>query len=256
MEGRIAVVTLNRPDKRNALNADMAERLRSSIERAAREEARVVIMQVSGPAFSAGADLAALQTLRTASLEENLADSRLLAGLFRTMRNAPFPVVAAVEGHAIAGGGGVVAAADYAVVASDALIGFTEVRIGFVPAIIMHFVAQRLGDADLRDLLFSGRLIDGTTASAMGLVNEAVPRADVRERAWAWARKVSDRTSATAVARTKRLIGEIRGLSVDDALDHASRVNAEARQTADCRAGVDAFLRNERPPWYVEGEEQ
>lgn len=252
MDGRIVELTLNRPDKRNALNADMAEQLRMAISRAASDGARAVLLVARGTAFSAGADLAALQALRTASYEENLADSQVLAGLFRAIRTAPFPVVAAVQGHAIAGGAGLVAAADYAVIADDALVGFTEVRIGFVPAIIMHFVDQRLGDAALRDLLFSGRLIDGTTAVSIGLANESCPSESVATAAREWADKVANRTSSSAVARTKKLIGEIRGMSLDEALDHAAAVNAEARSTPDCQAGVDAFVRGEKPPWHVE----
>ncbi len=249
-EGPVLTLTLNRPDKRNALGADLVGALRDALAEAAGDDGvRVVVLTGAGTVFSAGADLAALEALQTASPLENLADSRHLAGLFEAVYRHPKPVIAKVNGHAIAGGCGLAAVCDFALVAERAKLGFTEVRIGFVPAIVSVFVLRKLGEAATRDLFLRGHLVSASEAAALGLVTRAVPEDDLDAATDALARELATETSATAVALTKRLLADVPGMGLTEALDHAVQLNALARGTDDCKAGIAAFLGKTDPPW-------
>ena len=248
-EGAVVTLTMDRPEVRNALNADLVTALRGAIADAeAADGVRCLVLTGTGKAFSAGADLAALQALQTASAEANLADSDRLAGLFRAIVDSPLPVVARVQGHAIAGGCGLAAVCDVSVVAQGAKLAFTETRIGFVPAIVAVFVRRKLGDAALRDLLLTGRLVSAGEAAGMGLVTRAVP-GDALDDAVAEVVGQLAQTSPTAVALTKRLLADVHGMGLAEGLSAAVRLNALARATDDCRAGVAAFLGKTDPPW-------
>lgn len=250
MEGRLATITLNRPDKRNALNAAMVSALRAALEEAATDPAvRVVVLTGAGAVFSAGADLAALEALQTATAEENLADSEHLAGLFRQLYLHPKPVVARINGHAIAGGCGLAAVCDFSVAAETARLGFTEVRIGFIPAIVAVFVLRKLGEAAARDLLLRGRLIGAAEAVATGLITQAVPAEALDETVALLAGELARETSASAVWLTKKLLAQVPGMGLDEALTFAAQLNALARSTDDCKAGIAAFLGKTDPPW-------
>ena len=249
----VATVTLNRPEKRNALNADVTRALVEAFEHAGDDGARVALLAGNGAAFSAGADLEALLGLQTASYDDNLRDSRLLAGLFRTMREAPYPIIAVVHGPAFGGGAGLVAASDFSVAARGVEFGFTEVQVGFVPAIVMTFVMQRLRGCDARDILLSGRRFGTDEALAMGLVTKVVESDQLREEARQYARRIADHTSGEAVAATKHLMDELWGRPLSEALELAAEANARARQTDDFREGVSAFLDRRKPGWRVEG---
>jgi methylglutaconyl-CoA hydratase len=248
--GPILTLTLDRPDKRNALNADLVGRLTDALRDAGRDDGvRVVVLTGSGRAFSAGADLDALQALGSASAEANLADSEHLARLFETIYTLPKPVVAKVNGHAIAGGCGLAAVCDISLVAEGAKLGFTETRIGFVPAIVAVFVVRKLGEAALRDLLLRGRLIDAAEAASVGLVTRAVAPDRLDAEIDALCDELATETSASAVALTKRLLADVPSMGVAEGLSYAARLNALARATDDCRAGVAAFLDKTDPPW-------
>lgn len=249
-DGAVLTLTLDRPEVRNALNAEIVGALRQRLAEAASEDGiRVIVLTGSGKAFSAGADLAALQTLQSASAEANLADSEHLAGLFDAIARHPKPIIAKVNGHAIAGGCGLAAACDVALVADHAKLGFTEVRIGFVPAIVAVIARRKLGDADLRDLMLTGRLISAEEAAAMGLVTRAVPADDLDAATDDLCRQLATETSGTAVALTKRLLLDVHGMGWAEGVSHAVRLNALARATDDCKAGVAAFLGKTDPPW-------
>lgn len=249
-DGAVLTLTLDRPEVRNALNAEIVGALRQRLAEAASEDGiRVIVLTGSGTAFSAGADLAALQTLQSASAEANLADSEHLAGLFDAIARHPKPIIAKVNGHAIAGGCGLAAACDVALVADHAKLGFTEVRIGFVPAIVAVIARRKLGDADLRDLMLTGRLISAEEAAAMGLVTRAVPADDLDAATDDLCRQLATETSGTAVALTKRLLLDVHGMGWAEGVSHAVRLNALARATDDCKAGVAAFLGKTDPPW-------
>lgn len=254
--GPVLTLTLNRPDKRNALSADLVAALKDALAEAADDDGvRVVVLTGAGKAFSAGADLAALESLQTASAEANLADSRHLADLFSAIYRHPKPVVAKVNGHAIAGGCGLAAVCDVALVADHARLGFTEVRIGFVPAIVSVFVLRKLGEAAARDLMLRGHLISADEAARIGLVTRAVPAADLDAATGDLAHEIATSTSATAVALTKRLLADVPGMGLGEALGHAVQLNALARSTADCKAGIASFLGKTDPPWREASEE-
>ncbi len=248
-DNRIITVTLDRAEKRNALNAGLVRELTHILsDLAADRRVRVVILAARGPVFSAGADLEALQALRTASFDENLEDSRLLADLFTTIRTVPFPVIARVHGHAIAGGCGLVAAADMAIAARDAKFGFTEVRIGFVPALVSVLLEGRVSDTHARDLFFTGRLVEASEAARIGLVGQVVNAADLDDVVRRAADGIARNTSRHAVARTKAmLLGDADAFR--EKMDMAAIRNADARQDVECLAGVDAFLGRHDPPW-------
>ena len=248
--GSVLTLTLDRPEVRNALSGELVEQLTEALEAAGRDDAvRVVVLTGTGRAFSAGADLAALQGLQTASAEANLADSELLARLFETIYTLPKPVVAKVQGHAIAGGCGLAAVCDVSLVADDVKLGFTETRIGFVPALVAVFVVRKLGEAAARDLLLRGHLIDAAEAERIGLVTRAVPAGDLDVAVDALCRDLATETSASAVALTKRLLADVPSMGLAEGLSYAARLNAFARSTDDCKAGVSAFLGKTDPPW-------
>ncbi len=255
-DDRVRTIRLDRPEKRNALNAALVADLKAAMADAAdADEVRVVILTGNGPSFSAGADLASLQELRSASPLENEQDSRHLAELFRQIYLHPKPVIAQVNGHAIGGGCGLAAVCDFSFVSEDAKLGFSEVRIGFVPAIVMVFVRRKLGEAAARDLLLRGRLVTAAQASEIGLVSRAVADRRLADEVQDLARELATETSGSAVALTKRMLAQVPGMGLEEGLDYAVQMNAFARGTDDCQAGIDAFLNDEDPPWRQEEEE-
>ena len=250
LAGPVLTLTLDRPDKRNALSADLVGALVAALEEAGGDPAiRVVVLTGSGRAFSAGADLSALQALGSASAEANFADSEHLARLFETIYTLSKPVVAKVQGHAIAGGCGLAAVCDLSLAADGVKLGFTETRIGFVPAIVSVFVVRKLGEADARDLLLRGHLIDAGEAARIGLITRAVPPDELDDAVDVLCHELATETSASAVALTKRLLADVPSLGVSEGLSYAARLNALARATDDCKAGVEAFLSKTDPPW-------
>lgn len=250
IDAQATTITLNRPDKRNALNTDLVAELRLALEEAAVNHAvRCVVLTGAGDVFSAGADLAELRALREGSPMDNEQDSRRLGELFRAIYFHPKPVIAKINGSAIGGGGGLAAVCDISIAADGASLGFTEVRVGFVPAIVGVFVARKLGEAAARDLLLRGRLITAVEAVQMGLITRAVPAEDLDHEVSTIVSEIGDETSASAVTLTKRMLGDLPGMGFEEALAYAVQLNAFARGTADCRAGIEAFLNKDDPPW-------
>lgn len=246
----IRTLTLNRPDKRNALNGALVEALHDALQADANDtDTRVLVLTGAGSAFSSGADLEALRRMRTAGPMQNRADSEQLAALFDALYTHPKPIIAKVNGHAIAGGCGLASVCDFAVAIDSAKLGFTEVRIGFVPAIVMVYVRRKLGETALRDLMLRGRLINADEAARLGLINQAVPESDLDEAVQTLAHDISRNTSASAVALTKGMLADVPGMGYHEALDHAVQMNAFARATDDCQAGIQAFLDKTSMPW-------
>ena len=247
--GPVLTLTLNRPDKRNALNTGLVAALLDALEDAATDEAiRIVVLTGAGDVFSAGADLSALQEMRNATAVENLADSEHLAKLFEQIYLYPKPVIARVNGHAIAGGCGLAAVCDFSIAAEGVKLGFTEVRIGFVPAIVAVFVLRKLGETAARDLLLRGDLVTAEAAAGIGLITRAVPAERLNEAVDGLAAEISSNTSGTAVALTKRLLANVPGMGLKEALAYAAQLNALARGTE-----VEAFLNKTDPPWRRDG---
>jgi len=248
--GSVCTITLDRPEKRNALNAELVSALKRALSEAAEEESlRAIVLTGAGSAFSAGADLSSLRAMRDTGPMENQQDSRHLAELLRQVYQHPKPVIAKVNGHAIGGGCGLATVCDFSYVAADAKMGFTEVRIGFVPAIVMVFLRRKVGETQARDLLLRGRLVEAPTAADLGLVTRAVPADELSGTVKDVAHEMATQTSGSAVALTKQMLARVPGMGLDEALDYAVQMNAFARGTDDCQAGIDAFLDDEDPPW-------
>jgi methylglutaconyl-CoA hydratase len=244
---RIASITLNRPEKRNALNARMVQELADAFRAAEEPGIRVVVLKGSGTVFSAGADLASLERLQHNTYEENLADSRQLMELMLQMYRHPRLLIAQVEGHAIAGGCGLACLCDLCYAVPEAGFGYTEVRIGFIPALVSVFLLRRVGEGRARELLLTGRLLSGEEAVGAGLVTALAPKdaigGVVRDRALSFSRS----TSAQAVAQTRQLLAELQDPA--PALELAAKKNALARGTEDCLNGVQAFLKGQPVSW-------
>ncbi len=250
IEGRIATVTLNRPEKRNALNPDLIAELTVAFSRLdAMDEVKVVILKANGTVFSAGADLEYLQKLQSNSYEENLADSALLKDLFCSMYFLSKPLIAQVQGNAIAGGCGLASVCDFVFAVPEAMLGYSEAKIGFVPALVSAFLLRRIGEGRTAELLLSAELIDARTACNYGLVNYIVRPERIEEEVVSFANRLATTTSSEALKTTKELLREVAGLPLQQALERAVQINAAARLTPDCKKGIAAFLRKERPRW-------
>jgi methylglutaconyl-CoA hydratase len=247
-DGPIRTITLNRPERRNAMTLTMQTELITSMEDAATSACRVLVFAGAGEAFCSGLDLTALQAMKDQSDIENRADAERIALLFRTLYELPKPTIAAVHGAAIAGGTGLAAICDYTVAVATAKFGYTEVRIGFVPAIVSAYLALQIGDKRARDLLLSGRLFDAAEAYRLGLVNEIVPAEQLAARVRALAESLAA-NSPKALAATKRLLAVQNRAWLETAITAAMEANAQARETVDFYEGVTAFLEKRKPVW-------
>jgi methylglutaconyl-CoA hydratase len=248
---RRAMIVLNRPGKRNALDDIMMKELTTAFLRAGKSQAvKVVVLSSRGSAFCAGADLEYLSRLAESDLEENLADSRHLANLFRGMHELRKPVIAVVNGPALAGGCGLVSVCDF-VIASDerARFGYPEVRIGFIPAVVMIFLMKRVGEARAREMVLRGDVINARQAKDLGLVTTVVPEADLEASVNALADELMVQNSLTSMGLCKELLSKLHGMNLMDSLDFAANMNAAARMTPDCKRGIRAFLDKEKIQW-------
>lgn len=246
----IATIELNRPDKRNALNAELVGEFKRILRLAeADPEVKMVLLKGAGEVFCAGADLAYLQQLQKNTFDENLEDSAHLAELFEILYRLKIPVVAQVHGAAIAGGCGLVAVCDYVIAADDVRFGFTEVKIGFVPAIVSTFLLKKVGEGIARELLIFGELIDAERALRIGLVNMVVAVNELEAATLNFLTRMIKNNSAAAMSTTKKLLSELGDLSLKENLSLLTEANAMARGTADCKKGIDAFLKKEKIVW-------
>ena len=242
-------VTLDEGERANALSPALIAALTELYARPLREEGvRAVVLTGAGRHFSAGADLAHLRSLQGASLDDNRADSRRLRDLFAAVLRQEALTVALVQGACIAGGCGLATAHDFVVAADDARFMYSEVKIGFVAALVATFLPLRVKGADLRELLLFPRLLDATEALRLGLCNRVVPRTDLEQAGLALVRDVLVNASSQSIARTKRLLLELLGRPLDEALDMAAEQNAQARLTADCARGIATFLETKSAP--------
>ena len=248
-ENGIATITLNRPDKRNALSFELVTELLAALDAVERSaSANLLVVTGAGKAFCAGLDIESLKGLLGKTHEENVKDSAFLASFFRRLYDFPKPTIAAVNGAAIAGGTGLATFCDWTLAVPEAKFGYTEVRIGFVPAIVSSVLVWQVGHKIARDLLMSGRLFDATEAHRYGLVNEVVPPERLLPRAYALAGEILE-SSPSSVRLTKKLINGFLRQPLDEQIAQAVEDNARIRTTADFREGVTAFLEKRKPRW-------
>jgi methylglutaconyl-CoA hydratase len=249
--GRRYTVVLNRPDKRNALDDITIAELRQALSAAERaDEVRVVVLSGSGPAFCAGADIEYLSKLSTYGFEENKEDSLSLMRLFSQIYTLRKPVIAKVRGPAIAGGCGLVTVCDFALAAEEtARFGYSEVHIGFLPAIVMVFLMKRIGEGKARELILAGKLIDAKEAEGIGLITKSVPDQMLDDAVDGLAQQLSDKNSPASMARAKEMFSKLDGLNLVDALDYAANMNALTRMTEDFKKGLKGFLEKNPTQW-------
>ena len=247
-DGGIATVTLNRPDKRNAISYALIEDLLRALDEVDKSSARVLIITGAGKAFCSGMDLDNLKALIGRTPEQNLQDSRMMVSLFRTLYEFPKPTIAAVNGAAIAGGTGLALLCDFTFAVTEAKFGYTEVRIGFVPAIVSTFLLRQVGEKIARDLLLTGRLFDAAEALRLGLIREIVPAESLLARARVLATELME-NGPMSLACTKRLLTDHARAELDSQIESAIRQNAEIRNTADFREGITSFLEKRKPKW-------
>lgn len=250
INNRIGYITLNRTDKRNALNETVVKELIRAFQTMYNAaDVKVIQLRAQGSVFSAGADLEYLQQLQKNTYEENVADSSLLASLFKLIYTGPKVVVSVVQGHAIAGGCGLATVCDFCLSVPDAQFGYTEVKIGFVPAIVMIFLVRKLGETKAKELMLSGKLIDAQQALEMGLINEVVAPNDLPQVADNLCLQLINDCSGDSIKRIKAMLTDIRSMTLEDALHYAAHQNAETRSTEDCKKGISSFLNKQKINW-------
>lgn len=250
-EGRVTTVALDRPDARNALNADLIEELTRCFQELAEDESiRVVVLTGAGPAFCAGADIGYMRESARFSYEENVEDARRLAAMFRSVDGCPKPVVAAVRGAAIGGGAGLVAAADVAVAGEGTVFAFSEVRLGIAPATIAPFVVRKIGLSHARALFLTGERFDAGRARETGLVHEVVPEDDLDSAVEAVVSGLL-KGGPAAQAEIKVLLRELE-VEVPDATERMARRIAALRTGEEGQEGLGAFLEKRAPAWRGE----
>jgi methylglutaconyl-CoA hydratase len=239
-------ITLARPEKKNALDRQMADEIVQALESlAADAETRVVVIDAEGDDFCAGADLDALESLIGADREAQLEDARALGRVFTSIRQLPVPVVAAVHGRALAGGAGLATACDIVLAHPDAIFAYPEVRIGFVPAMVMTILRRIVPERQAFDLAMTGRAVSAAEAERLGLVSRVMPDEMFGARVDEVCRSIA-KSPREAVRRTKKLFYELEGRPFESGIAHGAQANAEARMSEEFKSGVQRFLQRKR----------
>ena len=250
VSNRIATISLNRPDKRNALSAELVQMLTETLVEASEDDqVKVIILKANGPAFSAGADLEYLQQLQSNTREANLADSENLKRLFTTIYYLPKVVIAQVEGHAIAGGCGLATVCDIIFSVPEAKFGYTEVKLGFVPAIVSCFLLRKTSETVVKRILLTGELFPAQQALDFGLITFLAEKEEISDRVHEFAINLCEQTSSNALMVTKQLIGQTTNPLLEKSLDLAVSINARVRESEDFKRGVASFLNKEQIKW-------
>lgn len=238
----VATISLNRPDKRNALSPVLVDELADAVAWSdADERVGAILLRGEGGDFCAGADLQALSDMLDAGIEEQLADADALGDLFLIFRRVEKPIVAAVHGHAVAGGCGLATACDIVLASEDARFGYPEVKIGFVPAMVIAMLRRAVGEKRAFDMVTTGDIVDARTAERYGLVQHVFPAEEFEARSREFVEDLAGR-SGSAVALCKRLIYQTERHSFEAAIRAGAEINALARMTEDYRRGVGGFL--------------
>jgi methylglutaconyl-CoA hydratase len=241
-EGSVRILTMNRPEKRNALNDALVAALKEALNNADGDEGlRSIIIRGAGKDFCSGADLESLRKISESSHEENLEDARSLAELFILIRRVKIPVIAAVHGRALAGGCGLATACDLVVAAHSAVFGYPEVKIGFVPAIVMAYLRRNISEKRAFEIATQGFEFSAAEAERLGLINHVVSEDTFAEEVIRYA-AVYERVSRSAVITSKRLLYDTDSMSFADSIEAGAKANAEARMSEDCKKGIAKFL--------------
>jgi len=247
-ETDVALLTLNRPEKRNALSPQMIEELLAALDAVEAAPVRVLILTGEGPAFCSGMDLEYLKGLAGQSPEQNLADARRTVRMFRRLWSFPKPLIAAVNGAALAGGCGIATLGDFTLASEEAKFGYTEVRVGFMPALISAFLQLQVGEKIARDLLLSGRVFGAAEAQSLGLVTKIVPGAQLLPAARELAATLIA-NSPGGLQATKRLLVHCSQAELIRRLELGVAESVAIRATTDFREGLAAFLEKRKPKW-------
>ena len=249
--GPIRTITMHRPERRNAMTPEMQLELIAAFEDTAASACRVLVLSGAGDAFCSGLDLASLQQMNAQTPLQHRADSERIARLFLALHELPIPTIAAVNGPAIAGGAGLAIICDFTLAVPAAKFGFTETRIGFIPALVSAFLALQIGRKQALDLLMTARVFDAQEAQRLGLVNEIVAHGKLAERTKALAETLLA-NSPQALAATKRLLIAQNKEWLSAAMVDAVEASTAARMTGDFREGISAFLEKRKPSWTHE----
>jgi methylglutaconyl-CoA hydratase len=249
-EGGIALLTFNRPAKRNAISYELIDELLAALKELENGSAKVLLLTGAGSSFCAGMDLENLKAITGRTAAENRKDSETMARLFRSIYEFPRPTIAAVNGPAMAGGCGIATLCDFTIASTEAKFGYTEVRIGFLPAIVSAWLVRQIGEKAARELLLTGRAISAEEALRIGLITEVVEPARLLERARAVAAQLL-KSSPASLAATKKLLNSYSARDLDWQLEAAVEANAAIRATADFAEGIRSFLEKRDPKWSV-----
>lgn len=241
---------MSNAEKRNALGPEMVNDLKVAIEALLHDsDVKIIVLQSNGPAFCAGADLAYLNKLRDFSYEENVADSRNLKDLFELISNSGKLFVSKVNGPAIAGGCGLASICDFCFATEASDFGYTESRIGFVPALVMVYLQYRVSGVHLRNLLYTGKVIKASEAQSIGLIDVVVSNDSLDSAVLDFVEMMKTKVSGSSIKYIKSMLRKIPFMNYEEALEYAAATNAEARKSEDCIRGIDAFLNKEKISW-------
>lgn len=248
-KGKVGTIIMNRPTKRNALsNAFAIELTRAIVDFNHDEDIVVILLKSSEPVFCAGADLSYMQELQEYTYHENIKDSFDLMKLYKALYLSPKITIAQVEGHAIAGGAGLATITDFTFAVPEAKFGYTEVKIGFIPAIVSNFLTKKIGTAQLKKLLFTGDLISAKKAKKLGMITSVI-KENIQEYTIQFISELLSNCSHQSLLATKEVLIESENMTLDDALSFSATMNAKARDTSDCKKGLAAFLKKETVKW-------
>ncbi|WP_443947193.1 enoyl-CoA hydratase/isomerase family protein [Pedobacter sp. AW1-32] len=252
VKDQVGTITLNRPEKRNALNPELITALTNTFLEASEDDnAKVLILKANGEAFSAGADLQYLQQIQKNTFEENVADTNLLKKLFTTVYYLPKIVIAQVEGAAIAGGCGLATICDFIFATPESNFGYTEVKIGFVPALVSCFLTQKLSETVVKEILLTGQIFSAEKALSYKLINFVTKQENIDLTVKEFALNLCEKCSSHSLMITKQLISQTNNPLLEKRLETAVQINARVRESDDFKKGIAAFLNKEKVNWKL-----
>ncbi|MCL5267781.1 MAG: enoyl-CoA hydratase/isomerase family protein [Bacteroidetes bacterium] len=250
IRGKVAYLKLNRPEKRNAIDDVAIEEMGRHFDRANSDEnVRAIVFEGEGSVFSAGADLDYLMKLSKNSSSANFEDSCALKDFLLEVYRSRKLVCAIVRGPALAGAFGLVLACDIVFASEKAKFGFTEVKIGFVPAVVVNLALRKMREVDVRRLVLTGKIMGGEEALRLGLISEVIEDSDIQQRVGEFLREFVTGTSKRAVSLTKEILSEVRDMTLEEAMKYGAMMNVVARSTDDFQKGVNSFLNKSQVEW-------